>query len=202
MPTLRNFHMKKSYAKEESNTKINTSNFVMKGSRDQTPDLPRVSHKKNPGEFEVARTQSFIAKIRTNGENGNGVIGRPKNKHSYTFSTNLNPPVSYEDRGSKKFSASGKKKLLKSQVAPIDFYREFESQAAGLHDHTRFLRTVGRNLDPEFDNSRKSPGRVEPGNRSVDTPLKILNRPKRATENLSYLGKSTNFKVKGFENID
>jgi hypothetical protein len=146
--------------------------------------------------------QNFIPKIRTTGKNGNSVIGRSKTKHIYTYSANLNPPVSCENRGSVIFSVSRKKKLPDSQVTPIDFYKEFESQAAGLHDRNGFLRTVRRNLDPQFDNSRKSLIRVEPGNRSVDTPVKILNRPKRGGGNLSYVGKSTNSKVKGFENID
>lgn len=87
-------------------------------------------------------------------------------------------------------------------MTPVDFYKELESHAAGLHDRNGFLRTVGRNLDRQFDNSRKSLIRMEPGNRSVDTPLKILSRPKRGAGNLSYVGKSTNSKVKGFENID
>jgi hypothetical protein len=202
MPTLRNYHVKKSCAKEESNTNINSSNLVMKGPRDETPDIPRVSHKKNEGKFDVASTQSFIAKIRTNRKNVNGVIDISKNMHSFNYSANLIPPVSCENPVPVIFSASRKKKLPERQVPPIDFYKEFESQAAGLHYRKRFLRNVGRNLYPEFETSRKSLNRLEPGNRSVDTPLKILNRPKRGAGNLSYLGKSTNSKVKGFENID
>jgi hypothetical protein len=130
------------------------------------------------------------------------VIGRSKNMHNYTYGANLNLPESCENRASVIFSASRKKKLPVSQVPRIDFYKEFESQAAGLHYRNGFLRTVGKNLDPEFETSRISLNRVEPGNRSVDTPLIILNRPKRDAGNLSYVGKSTNCKVKGFENID
>ena len=181
-------------------TKINTSKLVIKKSRNPTPDLPKVNHKKSLIDFDIGYThniidmaQNFIPKICTNQNGKSG--SRPRHKHSYTFSTNVNPPLSCETRGSTKFSSKGKKKLLQSQIIPpMDLSKELEIQL-GANERTGYIKS-------ELNSSRVSLARIDYENSSIDNQLKILNKPKRGAGNFAHVAKCIKGKVKGFENID